>query len=115
MPRLNNVMLCPSATAASTRAGPRKKVPPRTNMRLGVTFAREGIENKDEHAEAAVAMSERFMKFLRFMDLLFMFMRRDVTELERFHDRKYLCFSLTNSSPILDMILAPSWLREDWP
>jgi hypothetical protein len=38
-------------------------------MRLG-SLANDGSGNKDEHAEAAVAMSERFMKFLRSMGFL---------------------------------------------
>jgi hypothetical protein len=55
--------------AASTSAGPKKRVPPSTRMRFGA-LANAQVENRGENDAAALVTSERFIKSLRSMNLL---------------------------------------------
>lgn len=64
-PRLKRATVWPSASQASTRAGPKKRVPPTTRIRLGAKLAHALDGSKDEQTEAAVSSAECLRNFRR--------------------------------------------------
>src|SRR5215469_4267094 len=66
-PRLNRVTVWPSATRVLTTAGPRKNVPPRTNIRLGAWLAQAAVGSSAEHALATLKAADCLRKCRRFM------------------------------------------------
>jgi hypothetical protein len=62
---LKRVTVWPSASNASTSAGPRKNVPPRTSMRLGEELAHRVEGSSDEQAAAPTSNVERLRNLRR--------------------------------------------------